>query len=180
MKLIKLFPSSWPNEKIHKAIGASHYSIAEARRERPDETIGATNQRRPGNQPLDDRTKELVRKFYEHDDNSRQLAGMRDYVTVRGPDGTKIGKIQKKIILYNLSELYESFKMQHVDINIGFSKFCDLRPQHCVPVGADGTHATCLCQLHQNVALMLQGTYSIGDFSITGRDRSARHNLIMS
>ena len=40
---------------------------------------------------------------------------------------------------------------------IGFSKFPELRPQHCVLAGASGTHAVCVCTIHQNVKLMMIG-----------------------
>lgn len=41
---------------------------------------------------------------------------------------------QKQLVLHNLKELY-------LDINIGFTKFCELRPKHCVLANASGTHA---------------------------------------
>ena len=47
---------------------------------------------------------------------------------------------------------------------IGFSKFAELRPQHCVLAGASGTHAVCVCTIHQNVKLMMIGE-KIADLS---------------
>jgi len=40
---------------------------------------------------------------------------------------------------------------------IGFSKFADLRPKHCVLAGASGTHAVCVCTIHQSIKLMMIG-----------------------
>ena len=40
---------------------------------------------------------------------------------------------------------------------IGFSKFAELYPQHCVLAEASGTHAVCVCTIHQNVKLMMTG-----------------------
>ena len=40
---------------------------------------------------------------------------------------------------------------------IGFSKFAELHPRHCVLAGASGTHAVCVCTTHQNVKLMMIG-----------------------
>ena len=34
--------------------------------------------------------------------------------------------------LFNLQELYTTFKEKHQNVNIGFSKFCALRPKWCV------------------------------------------------
>lgn len=38
-----------------------------------------------------------------------------------------------------------------------FSKFAELRPRNCVLAGASGTHTVCVCAIHQNVKLMLEG-----------------------
>jgi len=38
---------------------------------------------------------------------------------------------------------------------IGFSKFADLRPKHCILAGASGTHSVCVCTIHQNVKLLM-------------------------
>ena len=47
---------------------------------------------------------------------------------------------------------------------IGFSKFAELYPQHRVLAEASGTHAICVCTIHQNVKLMMTGG-KIADFS---------------
>ena len=38
---------------------------------------------------------------------------------------------------------------------IGFSKFCRLRPKWCVFPGSSGTHSVCVCTHHQNMKLLL-------------------------
>ena len=40
---------------------------------------------------------------------------------------------------------------------IGFSKFAELRPKHCILAGASDMHSVCVCTIHQNVKLMLLG-----------------------
>ena len=40
-------------------------------------------------------------------------------------------------------------------MQIGFSKFCSLRPKLCVIHGSSGTHSVCLCTHHQNTKLTL-------------------------
>ena len=40
---------------------------------------------------------------------------------------------------------------------IGFSKFAELYPQHFVLAEASGTHAVCVCTIHQNVKQMMIG-----------------------
>ena len=41
----------------------------------------------------------------------------------------------------NLQELYRLFKDKHPEQKLGFSKFAELRPKHCVLTGASGTHS---------------------------------------
>ena len=80
--------------------------------------------------------------------------GKKDCVSVKLPDGTK-EKMQKRLLLSNLREVYIHFKSEYPDTTIGFSTFALLRPKWCVPVGSSGTHNVCVCTYHQNVKLML-------------------------
>ena len=57
--------------------------------------------------------------------------------------------------LFNLQELYITFKEKHQNVNIGFSKFCALRPKWCVLAGSKMTHSVCVCSAHQNVVLLV-------------------------
>ena len=45
----------------------------------------------------------------------------------------------------NLQELYTAFKEKHPNVNIGFSKFCAMRPKWCVLAGSKMTQSVCLC-----------------------------------
>ncbi|KAJ8935241.1 hypothetical protein NQ314_012916 [Rhamnusium bicolor] len=110
----------------------------------------------PGNQPLNLDIKKLVIDFYENEENSKQLAGMKDFKSVKNCDGDRI-RVQKKLILCNLKELYQNFKTQYDSVPIRFSKFASLRPAHCILAGSSGTHVVCVCTIHQNVKLMLEG-----------------------
>ena len=53
---------------------------------------------------------------------------------------------------YTCSDYKEKYP---VDIKIGLSKVCELRPQHCIAVGCRGTHSVCVCAIHQNVKLII-------------------------
>ena len=68
------------------------------------------------------------------------------------PDGTK-DKVQKRLLLANISEIYTLFKSENADVKIGFSSFALLRPIWCIPVGSAGKHNVCVCTYHQNVKL---------------------------
>ena len=51
--------------------------------------------------------------------------------------------------LCNFQELHIAFKEKHPDENIGFSKFCALRPKWFVMTGSKTTHSVCVCSGHQ-------------------------------
>ena len=64
---------------------------------------------------------------------------------------------QKRLVLSNLKETYRLFKEKFPTKTIGFSKFAEIRPKHCILAGASGTHTVCVCTIHQNVKLMMNG-----------------------
>ena len=59
------------------------------------------------------------------------------------------------MLLGNLNELYNLYKKENEYVNIGFTKFTELRPPNCVLAGSSGTHNVCVCVHHENVKLML-------------------------
>lgn len=139
--------------------------IAEAKTLRKDLSDGTATtgiqKRRQGKPTVDNEIESRVIEFYNSEENSRQLPGKKDTKSVVQPDGTR-KLVQKKLVLSNLQELYQSFKEKYPLDKIGFTKFTLLRPKHCVLAGSSGTHTTCVCTLHENVKLMLQGAnYSL-------------------
>ncbi|KAJ8673770.1 hypothetical protein QAD02_005032 [Eretmocerus hayati] len=56
-----------------------------------------------------------------------------------------------------LRELYISLKDSHPETKIGFGKFAQFRPKHCVLAGFSGLLTVCVCIYHQNVKLILEG-----------------------
>lgn len=94
----------------------------------------------------------IVKDFYEDDDVSRMMPGMKDTKSFR-EGGVKVKK-QKRIILSNLREIYKEFKLRHPNCKIGFSRFASLRPKHCILAGQPGTHTVCVCTICENTKLM--------------------------
>ena len=84
-----------------------------------------------------------------------QAPGKKDFVSIKTEQGRV--HVQKRLILSNLKELYCDFKDKYPTEHIGFTKFAELRPKHCILAGASGTHTVCVCTIHQNVKLMLEG-----------------------
>ncbi|XP_044594836.1 uncharacterized protein LOC123272201 [Cotesia glomerata] len=97
-----------------------------------------------------------VENFYNDDEYSAPMPGIKDFVSIRSDDGNRI-HVQKRLILSNLKELYQCFHETNPTEKIGFSKFASLRPKHCILAGASGTHTICVCTIHQNVKLMMLG-----------------------
>jgi hypothetical protein len=50
-------------------------------------------------------------------------------------------------------------------VSIGFSKFAELHPKHCILAGARGTYTVCVCVIHQNITLMVQGAHLTADLN---------------
>ena len=68
--------------------------------------------------------------------------------------------------LCNLQELYTAFKEKHPNVNIGFSKFCALRPKWCILAGSKMYHSVSVCSPHQNVVLLVNAM----DWNVTYKD----------
>lgn len=83
----------------------------------------------------------------------------KDYISVREKSERKIHR-QKRLILCNLKELYESFKKEMNNVQVCFSTFASLRSQHYVLAAASGTHSVCL--MHQNLKLMSEVNHILG------------------
>ena len=118
---------------------------------------------------LPDKTLNLVRLFYEDDDNSRQMPGKKDCLSVGNGEHR-----QKRLVLCNLKELFTAFIEKYPNIGIGFSKFCSLRPRYGVLVSAKGTHSVCVCSSHQNTVLLVEAI----DWKCTYKDLMA--NIVCS
>ena len=82
------------------------------------------------------------------------MLGIKDRVSVKKMFINKNGCYY---VLYK--ELYAHFKEQNPSAKIGLEKFCALRPKWCVNAGASGTHAVCVCTIHQNVVLLIHAAH---------------------
>ena len=78
--------------------------------------------------------------------------GKKDYVSIK-INVEKIKK-QERLLLVRLKELYIEFKKRNLQLKIGFTKFCELRPKWCKTVASKGSHTVCVCSYHQNVKLL--------------------------
>ena len=77
-----------------------------------------------------------------------------------------VSKRVHKQKLCNVQESYTAFKEKHPNINIGFSKYCTLRPKWCVLAGSKMSRSVCLCSARQNVVLPVHAM----DWGLTQKD----------
>lgn len=75
---------------------------------------------------------------------------------------------QKRVLLCSLNEAYIEFKTRHPGVKVGFTKFTQLRPNHCIKLGSSSQHNVCVCLIHQNMKLMIEGTIN----AVNSRDNS--------
>ncbi|KAJ1529982.1 hypothetical protein ONE63_006710 [Megalurothrips usitatus] len=154
MQILSVLPASWSLKQVADFFNVSVSVVRRVRSLVSEQGILPTplGRRRMG---LCEEVKKKVISFYE--ENSRQLPGIKDHVTVKVGD-TKVQR-QKMLVLMTLKELYANFKSDYADLQISFSKFAELRPRECVLAGASGTHSVCVCIYHENFSLLIEGAH---------------------
>jgi len=80
------------------------------------------------------------------------MPGRKDFVSIRKEEGRV--HIQKRLVLCNLKELYRLFKESFPHVAIGFSKFAELRPKHCILAGPMES-----CIHHQRISAFSIGSW---------------------
>ena len=155
VQILTVLPKTWSIRKVEEEFGVSNYMARKAKDLVKDQGILSSPNPKHGSSSLSQATISLVQAFYELDKVSRIMPGKKDFVSIR--KGDQHAHVQKRLMLGNLKEVYQQFKEKHPTDKIGFSKFADLRPKHCILAGASGTHTVCVCTIHQNVKLMMIG-----------------------
>ena len=152
LQILTVLPKSWSVAKVQKEFGVSTYTAQKTKKIVQEKGVLSLPDLKAGPSLLPG-TVSLVCAHYESDEVSRVMPGKKDFVFIRR-DGKRV-HIQKRLVLSNLKEIYQDFKVKFPSLKIGFSKFAQLRPKHCVLAGASGTHCVCVCTVHQNVKLMM-------------------------
>lgn len=146
IRILTIF-SHWSFRKIKQHFEATNQMIIVAKRTAAEKGILFIPN--PKTHPTLERSIiESIIAFYQSDTQSRVLPGQKDTVSVK-IDGQKV-RMQKRLILNNLKELFQEFKSANPGVKCSFSKFASLRPKHCVLAGASGTHSVCVCAIDEN------------------------------
>ena len=158
LSLLTLAPVSWTISSTAVFFSVTEWEVKRARMLKKEKGILEKPNKKKG-RAMTEEEKQIIKEFYESDEHSRLQPGMKDTVSVRVQAGQKKVKIQKRLLLMNVDELY--FKFKEFCLNTlcmkacGRSKLFTLRPEHVVEVGSRGTHNVCVCEKHQNVKLMI-------------------------
>ena len=148
IQILTLKPASWPTEKMSNFFNTSKHSVQKAINLK--KKVGSLSMPiRAKQKRISDEELQKVANFLNDDEYLRLLPGRKNYVSVR-INGKKHLYIQTRLLLGNLSELYQAFKSQHPTIKISFAKFCSVRSKWCRIIGSPASHNVCVCQKHQN------------------------------
>lgn len=165
IQFLTMLPPGLSYKQVNDTFGASKRLFKRAKELSEEKGPMATPNQNHGH-PLPETTVKDVVDYYLEEHNSRIFPGKNDNKMVKTKiiDENGIEKIvkelkQKRLVLKNLSELYANFQKEHPDCKIGFTKFCELRPEYCILAGAPGTHTVCVCTTHQNFDLLLYGSH---------------------
>ena len=109
-------------------------------------------------------TLDLVTNVYEDDNFNRQVPQNKDYASVsKAVHNQKLCNLQKSSWL---ARIITAFKEKLTNVNIGFSKFCDLKPKWCLLAGSKMTRSFCVFSAHENVVLLVAAK----DWDLTYKD----------
>lgn len=101
-----------------------------------------------------DKLRRQIETFLERDENSRVMPGKADKTK------TKDGHVQTRVLNDNMSNLRMKF-VTETTTKISLATFCRLRPKY-IRLTKYITRNKCLCQKHQNMALLLRGAKCVG------------------
>lgn len=106
-KFLNLLPD-WSKAKIAETFktNVSRHTINTM--ERFTANTNKDSSRRPGNQPLSEEMENRIINTYLRDDVSRLFPGMKDVISVKQPDGSRV-KEQKRLLLYPEYEIHQMF-----------------------------------------------------------------------
>ena len=150
VQIMTLMPTDWPIRKVMDTFPVNKHIVQEARKLVKEKGVLAIPDSKKG-KVLPEETIKAVSQIYHDDEYSREMPGKKDCISI-----SRHVYRQKRLLLCNLQELHSEFKNINPNLNVGFSKFCSLRPQWCILAGGTGTHTVCVCTIHQNIILSLQ------------------------
>ena len=123
VQLLTTVPVDWSIKKTVKFFNVTEHSVKMARKLRKEHGILAVP--KGYSREAEEETKVKVKEFFERDDVSRLCPGKKDCVSVKLEDGRK-EKVQKRLLLSNLKEIYRHFVTKNPALKVRFSTFAML------------------------------------------------------
>ncbi|ELT97942.1 hypothetical protein CAPTEDRAFT_211327, partial [Capitella teleta] len=111
VQLLTLLPDSWTHKEAAGFMGVSEYKVRQARKLKKESGILPDPTKKTGTVILSPNVIQHVIEFYHSDEYTRLLPGAKDFVSVR--EGKEKIHKQKRLILMNLNELFQSFKEKY-------------------------------------------------------------------
>jgi len=108
----------------------------------------------PRSDAVDSETSQLIKDFYNRDDNSRLTSGKKDFVTKN-----KLRE-QKRLLTDTLINLHEKFCGENPHNAVSYSTFTRLRP-FWVSAAQPKDRQTCLCKMHDYVQLKAEKLFQL-------------------
>lgn len=133
LTILTIVPDAWSLSKISREFNGSRQFAQKARKLRASKGVLADTTAKNG-RPLPDSTVKRIKDFYNSDENTRIMPGMKDVVSVKNDEGRDL--IQKRLLLSDLRPLYDIYSKCYPNCPVSFSKFVQLRPKHCILAGA--------------------------------------------
>jgi len=111
IQMLTLAPASWTIAQTVKEFQVSEYKVKQARRLLKEKGVLGETEAKQG-RTLSKEVEDHVTEFYNSDEYTRLLPGAKDYVSIRDSKGKRQHR-QKRLILMNLNELYENYKLKY-------------------------------------------------------------------
>lgn len=153
LQILTLLPYSWSTKQIQDEFDISLHFAQKSKELQQEKGVLSMPNAKVGRK-IEENILDQAKNFFELDRISKTMPGIKDYKSIKMSDG-KRQKIQKRMLVHTLKEVFDEFKIQYPNSKIGFTKFQSLRPEHCVFVGESGTHTGCVCINHENPKLFL-------------------------
>lgn len=125
MSILTIDPQSWSAHKIASEFGRSWRLAQKSKERRASEGILGNTTIKSGRE-LSEATVKKVIAFFVIDANSRIMPSKKDFVSVMSYEGCRL--IKKILLLMDLRGIYVTYKDNHTDSLVRFSKFAQLRP----------------------------------------------------
>ena len=119
LTMLTIAPSTWNISRISREFNTSRH-LRKSKKLKADGGISATTTAKHG-KTLSKAVIEVIAECYNNDLHRRMMPGRKDTVSVI-IDG-KLTQVQKRLLYFDLRELYELFKIAETTVQVGFSTF---------------------------------------------------------